>query len=136
MEQHMIDVIDVINECATGSHEGTLRFPDVVKKLSEVGVAQYHADFLRAETTYYQHDGVTHIVPLPLPSEAIAADFRSADVAAAVRAAQQEGLPYQKFLSRVMQAGCAGYFVYLDGQRVIYLGRTGDMHIEYFPGST
>lgn len=132
MEQKAIEVIEA---CAAGSHNGTLHFPDVVKQLMDIGIAQYHADFLRAETTYYGQGDQSHIVQLTLPTTVIAHDFRRDEVAAAIQAAQKEGLPYTEFLARVTRAGCIGYSAYIDGQRVIYFGRLGDMHIEYFPGS-
>lgn len=34
-----------------------------------------------------------------------------------------------------MHAGVQGYFAFLRGQRVTYLGRTGDQHTEWFPGA-
>jgi uncharacterized protein YbcV (DUF1398 family) len=132
MEQHTLNIIE---ECAIGAHEGTIRFPDIVAKLLEIGVEQYHADFLRAETTYYLSSGESHVVALSLPDEPIAQEFSAEAVAAAVQASQKEGIHYQEFLLRAMKAGCVGYVVYLDGQRVVYCGRKGDMHIEHFPGS-
>ena len=110
-------------------------FPDVVKKLLGVEVGRYHVDLLRAETTYYLQNGDSHIVPLPLPNETIAQGFGREEIAAAVLASQREGQPFPQFLLRAMRAGCIGYVAYLEGQRVIYGGRLGDMHIEYFPGS-
>jgi uncharacterized protein YbcV (DUF1398 family) len=123
-----------MHECATGSHAGTLNFPTVVQKLAQVGVAQYHADFMRSETTYYLPNGESHSEPLTIPTLPIAQDFSGDNVASAVKAAQG-GLPYKEFLVHVFEAGCTGYFVYIEGQRVVYFGRKGDMHIEYFPGS-
>jgi hypothetical protein len=34
-----------------------------------------------------------------------------------------------------MAAGVQGHFAFLRGQRVTYLGRTGDQHTEGFPGA-
>jgi len=31
--------------------------------------------------------------------------------------------------------GVQGYFAFLRGQRVTYLGRAGDQHTEWFPGA-
>lgn len=125
---------DVVRECATGSHAGTLNFATVVQKLAQAGIEQYHADFLRAETTYYLPDGDSHVVELSVPASPIADEFSGDAVASAVKAAQG-GLPYREFLQRSFEAGCTGYIVSIAGKRVIYLGRRGDMHIEYFPGS-
>jgi uncharacterized protein YbcV (DUF1398 family) len=32
-------------------------------------------------------------------------------------------------------AGCVSYFVSLAGRRAVYYGRTGDEHVEWFPGA-
>jgi hypothetical protein len=32
-----------------------------------------------------------------------------------------------------MQAGVQSYSVFLRGQRVMYIGRQGDHHVEFFP---
>jgi uncharacterized protein YbcV (DUF1398 family) len=45
------------------------------------------------------------------------------------------GYTYQGFCSKVAGAGCAGYVVSLLGRRVLYYGRTGETHTEYFPGT-
>lgn len=34
-----------------------------------------------------------------------------------------------------MAAGVQGYFAFLRGKRVTYVGRQGDQHIEWFPGA-
>lgn len=130
MEQHTIDVIE---QCVRGSLSGTLKFPQVVARLQEAGVARYHVDFLRSEATHYLRDGRSHVAPLPMPSEPIAEELSAAGVAAAVKAAQTEGLPYSEFLARARRAGCIGYFAYLDGRRVVYSGGQGDEHVEHFP---
>ncbi len=132
MEQQTIDIIE---ECAHGSHTGTMNFPTVVQNLLAVGVGHYQVDFLRAESTYYLRGGQSHIVALPLPDEVIGQVFSAPEVGEAVKASQQQGQPFPQFLVRAMRAGCIGYMAYLDGQRVIYGGRLGDLHHEYFPGS-
>ena len=129
-------VIDVITQCAQGSHDGTMIFPEVVQKLMEVGVSRYHVDFTRQETTYYLQNDETHVLHTAMPVETIAQTFDAAEVAAAVKASQNEGQSYIRFLERVMRAGCVGYVAYLDGRRVVYGGRFGDMQIEYFPNAS
>lgn len=126
---------DIIRQCAMAAHEDTMRFPEIVQKLADAGTALYHADFLRAETTYYLTNGESLVVALQLPPEPLAARFDTAGVAAAVQASQQEGIAYVDFLQRALRAGCCGYSVYILGRRVMYLGIEGDVHIEYFPGS-
>jgi uncharacterized protein YbcV (DUF1398 family) len=45
------------------------------------------------------------------------------------------GYTYKGFCAKVAGAGCAGYMVSLLGRRVLYYGRTGETHTEYFPGT-
>ncbi len=130
MEQH---VIDVITRCTQGSHDGTMIFPEIVQVLVEVGVSRYHVDLIRQEATYYLQNDESYVLHSAMPEETIAQAFDAAEVAAAVKASQNEGQSYHRFLVRVMQAGCIGYVAYLDGHRVVYGGRLGDMQIEYFP---
>lgn len=125
--------IEVIKECKQRALDGTLRFPDILQQLAQVGVSHYHVDFLRAEETCYLGTGESHVERLPMPAEEIAGVFSAPGVAAAVKASQQEALPYPEFLVRAHRAGCIGYVVYLDGRRVVYTGRTGEAHVEHFP---
>jgi uncharacterized protein YbcV (DUF1398 family) len=57
-------------------------------------------------------------------------------VRAAIREAQAQvpDYTYKGFCAKVAQAGCAGYFVSFPVGRVLYYGRTGETHTEYFPG--
>lgn len=37
------------------------------------------------------------------------------------------------FCRKVAAAGCAGYVVSFPGRRAVYMGRTGETHVETFP---
>ena len=65
----------------------------------------------------------------------IAENFDAAEVRAAILDSQQNGQKYRVFCRRAMGAGAQGYFAFLRGQRVTYLGRQGDQHTEWFPGA-
>lgn len=67
----------------------------------------------------------------------MAAHFNQTAIKDAIREAQTEapGYTYQGFCAKVTGAGCAGYFVSLPGKRVLYYGRAGETHTEYFPGT-
>ncbi|MBU0799960.1 MAG: DUF1398 family protein [Alphaproteobacteria bacterium] len=123
----------LLHECATRSHAGTITFPEVVMKLMSAGVESYHVDFYRGETTYYMPDGTSHIEPTPMPAAQIANDFSASAMEEAVRGAQSGILKYPEFLKAAMAAGCVGYLTAITGKRVIYSGRTGDAHTEFFP---
>ncbi|WP_020175058.1 DUF1398 domain-containing protein [Methyloferula stellata] len=127
------DVKDVMEDCTRGSDEGRLSFPQVVLKLMEAGVEQYHADLRRAEKTYYMPDGASHVVACPALEASPAQDFSASGVEAAIRAIQTRAITYKEFCERIGAAGCVGYFVSLAGRRAVYFGRTSEMHIEPFP---
>ncbi len=124
-----------INECAAASAAGTISFGDGVGPLMKAGVERYHADSTRPETTYYLPNGDSHVVQLSLTHPPIANTFSATAVQQSVRQAQQGELKYPQFVAQTCAAGCVGYFVQIAGKRVQYFGRTGDVHIEWFPGA-
>jgi len=67
----------------------------------------------------------------------VAESFDASVVRGAIREAQAllPGYTYKGFCAKVAGAGCAGYVVSLLGKRVLYYGRTGETHTEYFPGT-
>ena len=124
----------VIHECSRVSDESRESFPVVVAKLIEAGIERYHADLVRSEKTYYVSNGDSEIVPNSKIGIEPAKAFSAEGVEAAVRAAQAGAIPYRTFCERVLTAGCVGYHVSMTGRRVVYYGRTGDSHVEWFPG--
>lgn len=58
-----------------------------------------------------------------------------AGVESAVRAIQAGMIRYGGFCERVLRSGCAGWTVSILGRRVVYYGRSGDSHTEWFPGA-
>ncbi|HTV17126.1 MAG TPA: hypothetical protein VMG12_00605 [Polyangiaceae bacterium] len=123
----------IIEECAHGSHAGTLSFGDVVGKLMGAGVESYFADFRHGTTTYYLASGASHAVPLPTPDLGIAEAFDSAAIIRAIRGSQRGEVKYPEFVQRAITSGCIGYFVFIAGRHVRYLGRRGEDHVEHFP---
>ena len=126
--------LEVIHACVKGSADGTLKFPEVVKKLMDIGVERYTADLVRLEDTFYSRkdESVNEKIPVTaLPK--VAQHFSAEGVQNAIRASQQGKIDYKEFLRLVMNAGTASYVVYLDGRQAIYYGRKGECHIEKFP---
>jgi uncharacterized protein YbcV (DUF1398 family) len=128
-------VHDVMIEASRASDEGHQSFGEIVKQLAEAGVERYHQDFSRSERTYYLPDGESEVVRDESAGTIPAAAFSASGVEAAVRATQAGAIAYKEFCRQVMEAGCVGYLVSIAGRRVVYYGRTGDMHVEYFPGA-
>ncbi len=132
MDSHVKEVVIVATR---GSDEERMTFPEVVKSLMKVGVERYHADLLRGERTYYLPNGESEVVKGHAVGIAPARDFSATGVDAAVRAIQAGKLQYRTFCERIAEAGCVGYMVSLAGQRAVYYGRSGDSHVEWFPGA-
>lgn len=123
--------IAVLKACKEASFEG-MPFPENVRRLREAGVERYHIDLSRDEATYYLPCGESHALPLGSPQEPIADRFDPGAVEVAVRGAQRGEVLSPEFLRRIRAAGCVGYFTQITGNRVQYVGRTGEMHVEPF----
>ena len=120
-----------------GSESGTTTFLQTLRDLGEAGIDGYAVDFRRSTRTYYMPNGETlelKTAPTPTP---VAETFDASVVRQAIGDAQQlvPGYTYEGFCAKVARAGCAGYVVSLLGRRVLYYGRTGETHTEYFPGA-
>ena len=128
-----VEQTQVIQRCAQGALTGEVTFPEIVGRLTQIGVERYHADYSRSEITYYLADGDSLVVATPHPSHTIAVEFTASAVEAAVRQSQRNEHTYLDFIRKTMAAGCVGYFVQITGRRAIYFGRNGEMHTEHFP---
>lgn len=126
---------EVVAEAARATLDGSIPFPEVVRRLIETGVEYYHVDYVALQKTYYSASG--EIIKTPINYEglpSVAADFDSDALRAAILDSQQNGQHYRDFTKRAMNAGVQGYIAFLRGKRVTYWGRGGDNHTEWFPG--
>ena len=127
---------DIVLEAARATQTGSLPFPEIVGKLMATGVEYYHVDYAARQFSFYSAAGSVVTAPLlfeDLP--AIAENFDAQALRAAVLDSQQNGQKFRHFSQRAMQAGVQGYFAFLRGKRVVYAGRQGDQHTEWFPGA-
>jgi uncharacterized protein YbcV (DUF1398 family) len=124
---------DVMTMCRDCSFQGNIAFPEVVRRLGEIGVERYHADFTRDEYTYYMVDGESYAETVDWPRVPIAEGFNAGEIETAIRSIQRGEIAYTEFLRQIMTAGCVGYFVQIAGRRALYFGRDGDIHLEPFP---
>jgi uncharacterized protein YbcV (DUF1398 family) len=127
------EVTQAIQTCSAQSLAGQITFPEVVRRLTELGVERYHADYSRSETTYYLATGESVVVPTPHEERPIAAEFSAEQVEAAIRGSQRGEVAYREFVPLTMAAGCVGYFVQIAGRQALYFGRNGEIHREPFP---
>lgn len=127
----------IIRETALKTLAGSISFPEVVTELLRAGVEYYHVDYIARQKSFYASDG-TAVVVTPIHYEdlpPVAPNFDSVAVKAAILDSQRHGQVYRDFTRRAMAAGVQGYFAFLRGKRVTYLGRQGEQHIEWFPGT-
>jgi uncharacterized protein YbcV (DUF1398 family) len=119
----------------TETQAGKLIFPEVVRRLLEVGVESYFCDLGTGAETFYLSGGETHVEKMVLPLSPVAEDFSAPDVIAAIRGAQADKIRYPEFIKRSAAAGVIAYWAFLTGRKVIYFGRKGKFHVEDFPGA-
>ena len=128
---------DIARQCLEGAESGTMTFPQIVGTLVVAAFDGYLVDLQLARATYYLQDGEGFDLPAHLSSVAVAVEFNVDVVKAVIREAQAlvPGYTYKGFCDKVKRGGCAGYLVSFLGRRVLYFGRTGETHTEYFPAS-
>lgn len=126
----------VIRDCHEATEQDRMTFPQILGALQAAGVEGYLVDFRHATKVYYLPDGDSLELPFPSLDVAVAPAFDADVVKAAIREAQTQapGYSYRGFCAKTMAAGCAGYLTSILGRRVVYFGRTGDSHVEHFPG--
>jgi uncharacterized protein YbcV (DUF1398 family) len=127
---------EIVAEAARATLNGSIPFPEVVRRLMGTGVEYYHVDYVALQKTYYSASG--EIIKTPITYEglpSVSANFDADALRAAILDSQQNGQHYRDFTRRAMSAGVQGYMAFLRGQRVTYWGRNGDQHTEWFPGA-
>lgn len=127
---------NTVHEMARATLLGSLPFPQVVGRLLAEGVEYYRVDYVARQMSFYGGDGSMVVSPLSFEDlPVVAPDFDAPALRAAILDSQRNGQEFRQFSRRAVQAGVQGYYAFLRGQRVTYLGRQGDQHIEWFPGA-
>ena len=124
----------LIQHLSDATLNGTMSFPEIVGQLISMGVEYYYVDYVKQRKAFYNAAGEaveTIITYENLP--AIATAFDAITLKAIILDSQQNHQPYEAFTRRAMAAGVVGYFAFLSGKRVVYWGRLGDSHTEWFP---
>lgn len=124
-----------MHEVAEQTDAGHLTFPQGVQRLMAVGVESYLVDFAARRKTHYLASGETYAEAITLQVDSIAADFSAEKLVEAIRAAQADAIRYPEFVKRATAAGVTGYWAFLTGRQVVYLGRKGEQHVEKFPSA-
>ena len=125
-----------IQQLARATLDGSMPFPEIVGRLFEEGVEYYLVDYRSRQFTFYGVAGGVVVAPLlfeGLPE--ISETFELSSLRAAIRDSQSQGQKFRDVCARAMRAGVQSYYAFLRGKRVLYLGRQGDQHVEWFPGA-
>lgn len=124
----------ILDQCTAGAFDGSVPFPETVRRIMEDGVEWYSANLILGMKTYYGPDLSHHPTPWPKWTPPPIADtFSPEGVNAAIRASQAGEIRYPEFLRRIAKAGVVYYTVHLHGRQAIYFGRHGDSWVEPFP---
>ena len=127
---------DLVLQAARASLTGSLPFPEIVRNLIQAGVEYYPVDYILLQFTFSGTNAASVVAPLTFEGlPAVAKDFDVAALRQTILDSQQDGQQFREFSQRAMRAGVQGYFAFLKGARVTYLGRQGDQHTEWFPGA-
>jgi len=122
---------DVIRMMVQVTHSGSMPFPEIVGNIIKEGVEYYQVDYDSLAFSFYSANG--GVVAAPLSFEGlpvVTADFNITELRAAILDSQQNGQNYRQFCIRATLSGVQFYFAFLRGQRVLYIGRQGDQHVE------
>ncbi|MEP9351103.1 DUF1398 domain-containing protein [Xanthobacter sp. KR7-225] len=127
--------ISVAETCLSAAHDGSLSFPEIVGTLIATGFEGYTVDYRRNSQTNYLPDGDSVTMDMRPSAGHVAAAFDATEVERLVRWAQAKPADYSyvAFCEKAKAAGCAGYLVSFLGRRVVYFGRTAEIHVELFP---
>ena len=125
----------IAERCLNAAYDGSMSFPDIVGTLINAGFEGYTVDYRRNTTAYYLPDGDSIMLDNRPSTEQVAPQFDQPGIAAQIKWAQANppDYSYLKFCKNVKALGCAGYIVSFSGRRVLYFGRTAEIHVEHFP---
>lgn len=124
----------ILNICTSGAFDGSVPFPEAIRRITSDGVEWYSANLILGMKTYYGADLSHYQSPWPnWPTPWIADAFSPDGISAAIRASQARQIDYRTFLQHIAEAGVVYYTVHLKGRKAIYFGRHGESLAEPFP---
>jgi uncharacterized protein YbcV (DUF1398 family) len=125
---------EIIKDTCEKSFTENVPFPEVLKRLAEAGVESYYADLNQLQKFYYAPCGETFVARLKTqPLGTATEQFDANAVKQALQDIREKKIGYAEFLQQIVAAGTLAYTVHLRGRRALYIGRTGDFHVEHFP---
>ena len=115
-----------------------LPFPSTVAALRSLGVTRYRVDYVASSVTAYI-GSFADVAPMPehdSNEESFKPGTVTWDVAKliqAIRKAQAGEGNYWDFSRCAVEAGVTDYSTYIEGKKVVYNGKDGESHTEWFP---
>jgi hypothetical protein len=94
---------EIVTQAARATLDGSIPFPEVVRRLIETGVEYYHVDYVALRKSFYNAGG--DVVTTPITYEGlppVAAEFDAAGLRAAILDSQRHGQHYRDFTRRAM----------------------------------
>jgi hypothetical protein len=118
----------VIEHCANALNQGYANLAQAIDRLGEVGIESCHVDYRIPALVFYDSDGASYSLPLPTPCGSIANGFDHCALQHALAAEHSGGLDFPAFTRSTLEAGCVGFFLWLDDWHATFLGRHGEIH--------
>ncbi len=112
-----------IKEC----YSAAKNYPDLAKRLNQIGVGSYTVDTASGTILYRFSDGANFLQPGNIPARSIAENFDETKTIQAIRNNQQGKSDYPGFMKEIAEAGVRFYEATLQGnnKRVTYIGIGG-----------
>ncbi|WP_394561131.1 hypothetical protein [Aquipseudomonas alcaligenes] len=119
----------VIEHCTNALNYGRASLAQIISKLGEAGIESCHVDYRIPALIFYAAEGDSYSLPLSSPDEQpIAMSFDCPALQSALDTASRGDLDFPEFKRCTLEAGCIGFFIWLDGWHATFLGRHGEIH--------
>lgn len=123
-----------LNEKIKACYQAASNYPDLAKRLSEIGMESYTVDTASSTILYRFNEGETVLHQGNITARAIKENFNEQKTIEAIRNNQQGKTDYPTFMNEIAEAGVRFYEATLCGsnKRVTYIG-TGGFYEEKIP---
>jgi len=109
----------------------TMRFAEAIPELIRLNVQRYHADFVaRTITAYVDHQAYTHQIAFPLYEQG--GKWNVEGILVAGKLIEEEKISYYEFVRTTSGHGVTDYWVFIHGQKAVFMGGLGEVHVSDF----
>lgn len=123
-----MDKLSQIHTC----YQSSENYPDLAKKLSQIGITSYTVEVASGSTLYRFPEGENVFHSEKTNAITIPTDFNKEATIIAIRKSQNKEIDYQMFMEEIAAAGVRFYEATLTGnrKRVTYYGMNGNYEEE------